>query len=628
MLFFQRGSVFFAILFKRMKRKVLNYLEISFLSIVTIVMTSFFLPLTTFAEDEIPPVPIENISSEATQIIPELIPVSEQSVEIVSEPVQEMPVQEISVENETIIDPELDSSLTSSPDIVPEILDSEAASSTEVFDTASSTEDIISISDTQVSSTTDSVSTSTENLIPDITSTSTDSVSGSGSSEDISTTTIPLLDTATTTANITIDTTTQVSSTTDSVSTSTENLIPDITSTSTDSVSGSGSSEDISTTTTSVLDTSTTTATTTISLTPDIVEKLIDNTKIVAISSPGGADESLMINIPVKIEIAEIFKVGQEDQIKIKWQNNGNQEMQFTATDEDGNGYIDHVLWIVPHLSTQIFEIIFISSALRLDADKNILEDIYDLVRTRDQNYVSILDGQYVRVTFEHLLDNTRDITLFARPTDAGATVTVEVYTFDGAYVGTFAAISSDGRYSLVLNGLTNPTSVFDLRIIGNIDIDYITDPNAYWVGGTGNWSDSNKWASSSGGAGGSFGGVPDATTAVFFDATSGEAGVTATIDSAISIGSLTINGFTGTIAQNANLTITNSGGQSGDYSQTSAATFTATNPGTNTFSATGSFSVTSGTFRRYTGMGISSDPYMIFDVYGLQGMKTGLASS
>src|SRR3989338_8998327 len=614
MLFFQRGSVFFAILFKRMKRKVLNYLEISFLSIVTIVMTSFFLPLTTFAEDEIPPVPIENISSEATQIIPELIPVSEQSVEIVSEPVQEMPVQEISVENETIIDPELDSSLTSSPDIVPEILDSEAASSTEVFDTASSTEDIISISDTQVSSTTDSVSTSTENLITDITSTSTDSVSGSGSSEDISTTTIPLLDTATTTANITIDTTTQVSSTTDSVSTSTENLIPDITSTSTDSVSGSGSSEDISTTTiplfdtatttanitidtttqvsstadsvststenlipditststdsvsgsgssedistttTSVLDTSTTTATTTISLTPDIVEKLIDNTKIVAISSPGGADESLMINIQVKIEIAEIFKVGQEDQIKIKWQNNGNQEMQFTATDEDGNGYIDHVLWIVPHLSTHIFEIIFISSALRLDADKNILEDIYDLVRTRDQNYVSILDGQYVRVTFEHLLDNTRDITLFARPTDAGATVTVEVYTFDGAYVGTFAAISSDGRYSLVLNGLTNPTSVFDLRIIGNIDIDYITDPNAYWLGGTGNWSDSNKWASSSGGAGGSFGGVPDATTAVFFDATSGEAGVTATIDSAISIGSLTFNGFTGTIAQNTNL--------------------------------------------------------------------------
>ncbi len=175
---------------------------------------------------------------------------------------------------------------------------------------------------------------------------------------------------------------------------------------------------------------------------------------------------------------------------------------------------------------------------------------------------------------------------------------------------------------------MATPANDFYLKVIGNVEIDLIIDPpaNAYWVGGAGDWSDAtNHWATTSGGAPGA-GNLPDATTNVFFDATSGAVAVA--IDTAVTIGSLTINGYTGTITQNANLTITNSGGQSGNYSQTSAATFTATTPGTNTFSATGSFSVTAGTFRRYTGIGISTDPFLIYDVYGLQGVKTGLSNS
>ncbi len=42
-----------------------------------------------------------------------------------------------------------------------------------------------------------------------------------------------------------------------------------------------------------------------------------------------------MLNVPVRTEIPEIYRVGQEDQIKIKWTNNANQEMEFTAIDED-----------------------------------------------------------------------------------------------------------------------------------------------------------------------------------------------------------------------------------------------------------------------------------------------------
>src|SRR3989344_4151364 len=51
--------------------------------------------------------------------------------------------------------------------------------------------------------------------------------------------------------------------------------------------------------------------------TPDILEELIGNTKIVTITLPEGVDGSLMINVPVKTAISEIFKVGQENQIKI-----------------------------------------------------------------------------------------------------------------------------------------------------------------------------------------------------------------------------------------------------------------------------------------------------------------------
>lgn len=95
-----------------------------------------------------------------------------------------------------------------------------------------------------------------------------------------------------------------------------------------------------------------------------VVEELIKNGKLITVSSPAGSVEGDFLDVPVRIEIAEIFRVGQEDKIKINWTNNENQEMEFSASDEDGNGYIDHLAWIVPHLSTQTFEVILISDAL------------------------------------------------------------------------------------------------------------------------------------------------------------------------------------------------------------------------------------------------------------------------
>ena len=54
--------------------------------------------------------------------------------------------------------------------------------------------------------------------------------------------------------------------------------------------------------------------------------------------------------------------------------------------------------------------------------------------------------------------------------------------------------------------------------------------PARYWVGGTGNWSDTSHWSTSSGGSGGAS--VPTSSDAVFFDANSfSAAGQTVTVD-------------------------------------------------------------------------------------------------
>jgi len=54
-------------------------------------------------------------------------------------------------------------------------------------------------------------------------------------------------------------------------------------------------------------------------------------------------------------------------------------------------------------------------------------------------------------------------------------------------------------------------------------------DSTRYWVGGTGNWSDTNRWSTSSGGAGGAS--VPRSHDDVVFDSSSNATGYTATVD-------------------------------------------------------------------------------------------------
>lgn len=84
---------------------------------------------------------------------------------------------------------------------------------------------------------------------------------------------------------------------------------------------------------------------------------------------------------------------------------------------------------------------------------------------------------------------------------------------------------------------------------------------NRFWVGGTGNWSNTARWSTTSGGAGGAS--VPGAADVAIYDANS-DAGsnFTATVDTAITITTLNITtvDVLVTIAGTTNLTVTGGG--------------------------------------------------------------------
>ncbi|MFA6190384.1 MAG: Ig-like domain-containing protein [Candidatus Staskawiczbacteria bacterium] len=218
----------------------------------------------------------------------------------------------------------------------------------------------------------------------------------------------------------------------------------------------------------------------------EIVAEVTDSGQQVTVSSVEENPAAPITDVLASTKIPEIFKVGQENRIQIQWENESNQQVAFHAYDTDNNGKLDYVEWTVPHLSTQVFNIIFISQAFHLDEQQNILADIYDTVRFQDNNYTTITNNQYVRVTFDGILDNTNDNTIHAKATDPNNPARIEVYpaytdengnVTHGPLVATFENIAEAKTHKVLLTNLQTPTDLFDLKIIGSVDIDYIVDP-------------------------------------------------------------------------------------------------------------------------------------------------------
>jgi hypothetical protein len=234
---------------------------------------------------------------------------------------------------------------------------------------------------------------------------------------------------------------------------------------------------------------------------PEITKQDTSTGQLVTVSAPASSEtpDQPLTDVLAFTSIPKIFKVGEESKIKLKWKTNGDQNVTFHAQDTNGDGYLDYVEWTVPHLSPQVFEFIYISKAFQLNSDQTVAADIYDTVKTQDQNYASVTDGQYVRFTFDSQLTNINDITVYAKPTNSGSPVLMQLYPVytdadgnqtEGPQLATvsdgtnpdFSNINANGKYRILLQNLATPTDVFDLKIAGNVDIDYIVDPTAWTI--------------------------------------------------------------------------------------------------------------------------------------------------
>jgi len=172
-------------------------------------------------------------------------------------------------------------------------------------------------------------------------------------------------------------------------------------------------------------------------------------------------------------------EVSGEKSIKLYWIVNGSkEETEFNAYDTDNNSLIDYVGWVVPHLSNQSYELVLITKAVHLDSNKTFIADVYDYVKSLDGNWTSVGDGEYLRVTFEKNLTKENDITIYAR----GNNSAIEIYTEDNSsLIARFDNILEEDYYKVYLNNLNGSHKTFDLRVLGQVDFDYVVDP---WVSG------------------------------------------------------------------------------------------------------------------------------------------------
>lgn len=192
-----------------------------------------------------------------------------------------------------------------------------------------------------------------------------------------------------------------------------------------------------------------------------------------------GPEEVHYQNVLSFTELSNSLKITNPLGVRIYWEENNTYLPTTLVEDLDSDGFYDYVEWITPHLSNQTFKIIVITKAIHLDENKTLIRDIYGYVNAKDDNWTYIPKNEWVRVTFEIPLDETRDITLYARSNVSNATV--EVYYFNtsdnSSKVLTFPTIENESYYKVYLTGLNGTQDTFDLKIINGIEIDLIIDP-------------------------------------------------------------------------------------------------------------------------------------------------------
>jgi len=197
---------------------------------------------------------------------------------------------------------------------------------------------------------------------------------------------------------------------------------------------------------------------------PYAIEEEIERGKRVKIVGPETIHYKNVLSFT---NLDENLNIRDPSSVKIHWVENDEFIVPVSIQDRDSNGIYDYVEWITPSLSTQTFEIIVITDAEHLDSNRNFISDIYEEVRELDDIWSEeISDKEYVRVTFEVPLDNTRDITIYPRVISGSPKI--EVYEVDGTEViAEFTTLNPNEYNKMFLTNLQGSQDVFDLRVVG-----------------------------------------------------------------------------------------------------------------------------------------------------------------
>lgn len=208
---------------------------------------------------------------------------------------------------------------------------------------------------------------------------------------------------------------------------------------------------------------------------PSAIEEESNRGKTIRVSGP---DNVHYQNVLIFTELNESFGISSPEKVRIYWQENDSYLSVQNASDLDDNGIYDYLEFIAPHLSNQTFEIIVITNAEHLDANRTFISDIYPAVSELDGNWSEeIGDGDYVRVVFEMNLTQERDITVY--PRTVNGTPKIEIYELDGnEIVAQFDSLKDNEYNKVYLIGWGGEQDTFDLRVLnGSVEFDHIIDP-------------------------------------------------------------------------------------------------------------------------------------------------------
>jgi DNA-directed RNA polymerase specialized sigma24 family protein len=213
---------------------------------------------------------------------------------------------------------------------------------------------------------------------------------------------------------------------------------------------------------------------------PLATEEQISQGKRVKISSP---DNIHYENVLAFTNLPENLNIKNPSRVKIHWIEQDTYLSPTSIQDKDNNGIYDYIEWIAPSLSNQTFDIIVIIKAEHLDSNREFISDIYDQVYQQDDIWSEEIPNQdYVRITFEIPLNNSRDITLYPRITSGNPRI--EVYEFNQTTkIAEFTNLIDNEYNKILLTNLVGEQDTFDLKIQGgSVEFDHIIDPNYIYV--------------------------------------------------------------------------------------------------------------------------------------------------